>query len=189
MKLFLSIQYAWKRHTFHASAFSVCSLFQPVHQDFSSPLRGTSPACSVPSTVGPRARVPWTAFAAMDTIAPTLIRSRCLAQVRLFFIFFPNAFFFWWTLKPLSFTEYVDVNSYSLVSDMNSLLFFFVACISHPQAEEPWDQRMMVVHTALNRETLSEPSLTQIYCWHAQSVSVHRADPADKARLAFLYIT
>lgn len=65
----------------------------------------------------------------------------------------------------------------------------FAACILHPQAEEPRDQRMIVVYTALNRETLSELSFTQIYCWHAQSVSVHRSDLADKARLAFLYIT
>lgn len=61
--------------------------------------------------------------------------------------------------------------------------------ISHPQAEEPRDQRTVVVCVTPNRETLSELSLTRTRRWHAHSVAVHRSDPTHKARLPLLNIT
>lgn len=72
--------------------------------------------------------------------------------------------------------EYNDMNTH-----WQSLWFLiwtlWLVHISHPQAEEPWDQRTVVVCVTGNRETLSELSLTQTQRWHARSVAVHRSDP------------
>lgn len=136
------------------------------------------PVCSVQSTAVPPVKAPLTVFAATDTTEPTQILSRCLAQVRIeLMLLYMNL--------NLHFTQ--------THAHRKSLWFkiwtFWHIYISHPQADELWDQRTVVVYVTPNRETLSEPSLTRTRRWHAHSVAVHRSDPTHKARLPLLNIT
>lgn len=82
MRVNISIHCAlWKTKSWSWISFMSFSFLKLAHLAFSSRLKETNPVCSVPSTAAPPVKAPSTAFAATDTIAPTLILFRCHAQV------------------------------------------------------------------------------------------------------------